>query len=80
MKSLLSALNCTNTEKQSHFHCCMCPAVITRSFNFKRHLELCSTAGKRLFSGDDKVSDDATCTKLLKKSTSIWKWLILCVM
>ncbi|CAK8679885.1 unnamed protein product [Clavelina lepadiformis] len=58
--------NCTNTDKRSHFHCCMCPAVITRRFNFKRHLELCSTAGKRLFSGDDKVPDDATSTKLLK--------------
>ncbi|CAK8681434.1 unnamed protein product [Clavelina lepadiformis] len=29
--------------------------------------KLCSTAGKRLFSGDDKVSDDARSTKLLKK-------------
>ncbi|CAK8690319.1 unnamed protein product [Clavelina lepadiformis] len=63
--------NCTNTNKRSHFHCCMCPAVITRRFNFKRHLELCSTAGKRLFSGDDKVPDDATSTKLLKSMSVV---------
>ncbi|CAK8678910.1 unnamed protein product [Clavelina lepadiformis] len=43
--------------------------------------KLCSTAGKRLFSGDDKVSDDARSTKLLKSIHSVaWIWLISCLL
>ena len=37
----------------------------------ERFSELCSTAGKRLFSGDDKVSDDARSTKLLKSMSAV---------
>ncbi|CAK8683937.1 unnamed protein product [Clavelina lepadiformis] len=41
--------------------------------NVSGKAELCSMARKRLFSGDDKVSDDARSRKLLKNIKHLWE-------
>ncbi|CAK8688143.1 uncharacterized protein LOC143461101 [Clavelina lepadiformis] len=60
--------NCLNKYKSNHFHCCLCSTVITRRFNFKRHLELCSKVGKQIFLAGSKQSDDETLAKFLKSN------------